>query len=58
MNNKMFFLVNILRLVLVKIRYFDTEPENYGTERQYYSVFDVFTKQKNLTSNLLNHVFS
>ena len=22
------------------------EPENFGTERQHYSVFDVFTKQK------------
>ena len=34
------------------------EPENYGTERQHYSVFDVVTKQQILISNLLNQLLS
>ena len=32
--------------------------ENQKTKRQHHSVFHVVTKQKNLISNLLNHLFS
>ncbi len=35
------------------------EPENYGTERQHHSVFNVIvTSQTKLISNLLNHLSS
>ena len=35
------------------------EPENYGTERQHHSVFNVIvTSQTKLIGNLLNHLSS
>ena len=34
------------------------EPENYGTERQHHSVFDVVTSQTKLITNLLKGVFA
>ena len=53
------FLVKIVRFVLSKLDILlQWEPENYGTERQHHSVFDVVTSQTKLISNLLNHLTS
>ena len=34
------------------------EPENYGTDGQHHSVFDVVTKHKTLIRNVFNHLFN